>query len=308
MNIKQVWGLLKQTGSEWIDDRAPTLAAALAYYTIFSIAPLLVIAVAVAGFFFGGDAVRGDVQRELHGLVGQSGAKVIEDMMVSASNPGDGILATVFGVAVLLLGASGVFTELQETMNVVWKVKSPPVSGVLNFIRLRFLSFAMVLGIGFLLLVSLLLTAALAAVGAYFDHLMPGWLGVWHLVNLGVSFGVITLLFALIYKILPDTNVAWRDVWLGAAVTALLFNLGKFAIGFYLGKTSVASSYGAAGSVAILLIWVYYSAQILFLGAEFTQVYAKHRRPRLLRERAFPKSRSGRPTKVPEEPSQWLPS
>jgi membrane protein len=293
MNRKQGWALLKQTASEWIDDRAPTLAAALAYYTIFSLAPLLIIAVAVAGFFFGAEAVRGDVQRELQELVGQSGAKVIEDMMVSASKPGDGIFATVFGVAVLLFGASGVFTELQETMNVVWKVKSPPAGGVLNFIRLRFLSFAMVLGIGFLLLVSLLLTAALAAIGSYFDHLIPGWIGVWHLVNLGVSFGVVTLLFALIYKILPDTKVAWRDVWLGAAVTALLFNLGKFAIGLYLGKTSVASSYGAAGSVAILLIWVYYSAQILFLGAEFTQVYAEHRRPRSFRRRASPHLRAG---------------
>ncbi len=299
MKFRDLWRLIKQTISEWLDDKAPTYAAALAYYTIFSIAPLLIIAVAVAGFVFGGDAVRGDIHRELEGLIGASGAKVIEDMMVSASKPGAGIPATILGVVVLFFGASGVFTQLQETMNVIWKVKSKPTDGIIDFIKHRFLSFAMVLGIGFLLLVSLVINAAIAALFGYFRGRIPGSEAVWHLVNIGVSFAVVTILFAAIYKILPDTSVEWRDVWLGAAVTSLLFSLGKFAIALYLGKTSAASSYGAAGSVAIVLIWVYYSAQILFLGAEFTQVYAKHRR-----ERESAKRVSGRsPT-----PSRWLPN
>ncbi len=297
MTIKDLWKLSKQTISDWIDDKAPTLAASLAYYTIFSIAPLLIIAVAVAGFAFGEDAVRGDVYRELRGLLGSNGAKVIEDMMVSASKPGAGRVATVVGIAVLIFGASGVFAQLQETMNVIWKVKPKPVNSILNFIRLRFLSFAMVLGIGFLLLVSLIISAAIAAIGAYFEERIPGSEALWHLVNIGVSFAVITLLFALIYKILPDTRVEWDDVWLGAAITSLLFSLGKFAIGLYLGKTSVTSSYGAAGSVAIVLIWVYYSDQILFIGAEFTQVYARYRRERAQQTQA-----------KPQPASHWLPT
>jgi len=278
MPIRDIWKLVKRTIAEWSADKAPTFAAALAYYTIFSIAPLLIIAVAVAGFAFGEDAVRGDVYRELQGLVGSSGAKVIEDMMISARKLESGIPATIFGVAVLILGASGVFTQLQETMDVIWKVKPRPVNGIIDFVRRRFLSFAMVLGIGFLLLVSLVISATIAAIGAHFQQLIPGSVAAWHLANVAASFAVITFLFSMIYKILPDTHVEWRDVWLGAAVTSLLFSLGKLAIGLYLGKSSVASSYGAAGSVAIVLIWVYYSAQILFLGAEFTQVYAKYRR------------------------------
>jgi membrane protein len=299
MKPRDLWGLIKQTITEWLDDKAPTYAAALAYYTIFSIAPLLIIAVGVAGFVFGGDAVRGDIHRQLEGLIGTNGAKVIEDMMVSASKPGAGIPATILGVVVLFFGASGLFAQLQETMNVIWKVKSKPTNGIIDFFRRRFLSFAMVLGIGFLLLVSLVINAAIAALFAYFRGRIPGSEAAWHLVNIAVSFGVVTILFAAIYKILPDTRVEWRDVWLGAAVTSLLFSLGKFAIALYLGKTSVASSYGAAGSVAIVLIWVYYSAQILFLGAEFTQVYAKYRRERESAKRASERSPA---------PSRWPPT
>ena len=291
MPIRDLWKLIKQTIAEWSADKALTFAAALAYYTVFSIAPLLIIAVAVAGFAFGEDAVRGDVYRQLQGLVGASGAKVIEDMMISARKPGSGIPATIFGVAVLILGASGVFTQLQETMDVIWKVKPRPVNGIVDFVRRRFLSFAMVLGIGFLLLVSLVISAAIAAIGAHFQQLIPGSEAAWQLANVAASFSVITFLFAMIYKILPDIHVEWRDVWLGAAVTSLLFSLGKLAIGLYLGKSSVASTYGAAGSVAIVLIWVYYSAQILFLGAEFAQVYAKHRRESA--QRAPQKQRRG---------------
>jgi len=292
MAISELAKLIKRTVSEWSDDKAPTHAAALAYYSLFSIAPLLIIAVAVGGFVFGGDAVRGDVHRELQGLLGSNGAKLIEDMMVNANKPQQGIPATALGVTVLFLGASGVFYQLQETMNVIWKVKAKPSNGVIDYLRRYFLSFAMVLGIGFLLLVSLLINAAIAAIGSYLQGLVPGSEALWHLLNMGVSFAVVTVLFASIYKILPDTRVEWRDVWLGAAVTSLLFSLGKLAIALYLGKTSVSSSYGAAGSVAIVLIWVYYSAQILFFGAEFTQVFARYRREAKPREaRAEPARR-----------------
>jgi membrane protein len=286
-----------------MEDDATTLAAALSYYTVFSIAPLLIISVAVAGLVFGEEAARGQVHQQLQGLVGLNGAKAIEDMMTSASKPSSGIVATVVGVIVLLMGASGVFAQLQQTMNIIWKAKPPKISGIINVLRVRFLSFGMVLGIGFLLLVSLLLSAALAAIGSYFGHLLPGTEAIWHLINSVVSLGVVTVLFALIYKILPDTRVAWRDVWLGAAVTALLFTAGKFLIGLYLGKTTVLSSYGAAGSVIVVFIWVYYSAQILIFGAELTQVYSKQRTAEAqLRARLKERSQQQAP------PSTWLPT
>ncbi|HME90918.1 MAG TPA: YihY/virulence factor BrkB family protein [Myxococcaceae bacterium] len=299
-----------KTINDWVEDRATTLAAALACYTVFSIAPLLIIAVAVAGFFFGEDAVRGDIYRELGGLIGSTGAKVIEEMMVSASNRRDGTLATMLSMVVLFFGASGVFSQLQETMNIIWKAKPPKVNGILNWIRVRFLSFAMVVGIGFLLLVSLLITAAISAAGKYLQGKIPGWEGLWQLINLGVSFGVVTILFAVMYKVLPDVCVEWRDVWLGAVVTALLFNVGKLGIGLYLGKTSVASSYGAAGSLAIILIWVYYSAQITFLGAEFAQAHAAYRRS-LLERQAMGRQQhpsSERDSRGQSPPSSWLPT
>ena len=300
MELSALPRLLKRTVAEWSDDKATTHAAALAYYTLFSVAPLLIIAIAVAGFVFGGDAVRGDVHRQLQGLLGPSGAKVIEDMMVSAAKPEHGIPATMLGITVLFLGASGVFSQLQETMNVIWKVKAKPANGIIDFLRRRFLSFAMVLGIGFLLLVSLVVNAAIAAVGAYMQGRLPGSEPLWHLLNLGVSFAVVTALFAAMYKILPDSEVEWMDVWLGAAVTSLLFTLGKLALALYLGKTSVSSSYGAAGSVAIVLIWVYYSAQLLFFGAEFTQVFAKYRRER--------REQTRRRGEVAPPASHWLPT
>jgi membrane protein len=275
MTPAKLLSLLKRTVSEWSDDKASTQAASLAYFTIFSIAPVLIIAVAVAGLVFGEEAARGEIQTQIQGLVGEAGAKVIESMMVSASKPSASLLASIVGLLALIFGATGVFAQLQDSLNIIWKVKPPKLNGVVSFLRVRFLSFSMVLGIGFLLLVSLVLSAGLAAAGAYLGSRLPGWEVVWQALNLVISFGVITVLFAMIYKILPDVKVAWRDVWLGAAVTALLFALGKLGIGLYLGKGSVASSYGAAGSLAILLLWVYYSAMILFLGAEFTQVYAR---------------------------------
>ncbi len=306
MRLAGLFSLAKRTFKEWSDDKASTQAASLAYFTIFSIAPVLIIAVAVAGLVFGQEAARGEIQTQIQGLVGESGAKVIESMMASARKPESGILASLIGFAALIFGATGVFAQLQDSLNLIWKAKPTPRNGVLGFLRTRFLSFAMVLGIGFLLLVSLVLSAGLSAMGTYLGKLIPGWEAVWQGVNLVVSFGVITVLFAMIYKVLPDVKIAWRDVWLGAAVTALLFSIGKFGIGLYLGKGSVASSYGAAGSLAIVLLWVYYSSMILFLGAEFTQVYA--RTHGTLRDAQAPDPAA--PEKGPVKtfpPSTWLP-
>jgi membrane protein len=273
---RNTFHLMKRAVSEWSDHNAPTFAASLSYYTIFSIAPVLVIAVSVAGMVFGEEAARGQIQAQLQDLVGSSGAEVIGQMMISARKPAAGIVATALGLIALVFGATGVFVQLQDALNHIWEVKPDKKrSGVMDFLRTRLLSFAMVLVIGFLLLVSLVVSAVLAALGAWFDHLLPGWTVLWQAFNLLISFGVITVLFAMMYKILPDTHVAWKDVWLGAAVTSLLFALGKLGIGLYLGRSAVASSYGAAGSLAVVLLWVYYSAQILFLGAEFTQVYAR---------------------------------
>ena len=275
MRPKEVWPLLKQTVSEWVDDNVPALAAALAYYTLFSIAPLLIIAIAVAGLVFGQEAAHGAIQAQLRGLIGEPGATVVQDMVASASKPESGVLATLVGLAVLAFAATGVFVQLQDALNAIWKAPRRQMSGLLSFLRQRLLSFAMVLGIGFLLLVSLVVSAGLAAAGTFLVGLLPAWEALLQAVNVGISFAVITLLFAMIYKVLPDTRVAWSDVWIGAAVTSLLFGLGKLGIGLYLGKSSVASAYGAAGSFAVLLLWVYYSSQLLFLGAEFTQVYAR---------------------------------
>ena len=275
MRKHHVWPLLKQTLSEWMDDNVPAQAAALAYYTLFSVAPMLIIAIAVAGLVFGQEAAQGEIQKQLQSLIGDAGAKVVEDLVASASKPSSGIVATVVGILVLAFAATGVFAQLQDSLNTIWKVKKKPMNGLLAFVRQRLLSFAMVLGIGFLLLVSLVLSAALSAAGTFLMGLMPGWETVLQLVNLAIAFSVTTVLFAMIYKVLPDTRVAWKDVWLGAAVTSFLFSLGKLGIGLYLGKSSVSSSYGAAGSFAVLLLWVYYSSQLLFLGAEFTQVYSR---------------------------------
>jgi membrane protein len=272
--FRAIWGLLKESFSGWSEDKAPRLGAALAYYTIFSLAPLLVIVIGVAAFVFGREAAQGEVLGQLQGLLGEAGAQAIQGMIQNASqSKTTGAFATVIGVATLLFGASGVFGELQDALNTVWGVKPKPGRGILGTIKQRFLSFAMVAGIAFLLLVSLTVSAALAAVGKFTEGLLPT--EILHVVNFVTSFAVITLLFAMIYKLLPDARIAWSDVWIGAAVTALLFTIGKFAIGLYLGKSSVASAYGAAGSLVILLVWIYYSAQILFFGAEFTEVYAR---------------------------------
>lgn len=272
MNFKNAWNLLKQTGSEWSEDKVPRLGAALAYYTVFSIAPLLIIAIAVAGLVFGDEAARGGVQAQLTSFLGKDSAEAINDMIKSASKPSSGIIATIIGIVTLLFGASGVFGQLKDSLNTIWEVEPKPGRGIMGVIKDRFLSFTMVLGIGFLLLVSLMISTGIDAVKGYVFGDNLGF--IFQVLNFVVSFGVITLLFALIYKILPDVEIQWRDVWIGAAVTALLFTIGKFLISLYISKSAPDSSYGAAGSLILILIWIYYSAQILFFGAEFTQVYA----------------------------------
>jgi membrane protein len=274
MRPRDILPLVKRTLGEWIDDNAPSRAASLSYYTVFSIAPLLVIAVAVASIVFGRDAVTGELHGQLRSLLGDAGAKAIQDMMISASRPGAGVLASVLGVVMLLAGATGAFVELQDTLNVIWDVDKTKMSGIVGFVRARLLSFAMVGVIAFLLLASLVISAILSAVGHFAEERLPGGEVVFQVINFLVSFGVITVLFAAIYKVLPDAKIPWRDVWLGAAVTSLLFGIGKLLIALYLGKTGVASSYGAAGSFAVLLIWINYTSMILLLGAEFTQVYS----------------------------------
>jgi membrane protein len=275
MNPKEAFSLLKTTLFEWLDDQAPMLGAALAYYTVFSLAPLLIITIAIAGLVFGAEAAQGQIFDQLRGLLGDASGKAMEEIVQSASaEPKTGVVATVIGIVTLLFGASGVFGQLQASLNIIWGVQPKPGRGILGIIRDRILSFGFILVVGFLLLVSLLLTAAIAFVGKQFGAMVPGMEAVIQLLNSILSLAVITLLFAMMFKILPDANIAWRDVWIGAFITALLFTIGKFALGFYLGRSGVASSYGAAGSLIVLLIWVYYSSQIVFFGAEFAQVYA----------------------------------
>lgn len=274
MNLKAFISLLKETIAEWNEDKAPRLAAALAYYTVFSLAPVLIIVIAIAGLVFGQEAAQGEVVNQIQGLVGRDGAEVIESALKSAHRSGPG-LASIINLVILLFGASGVFAQLQDALNTVWEVAPKPGQGLFNVLRQRFLSFAMVLVIAFLLLVSLVLSAGLAALSSLMNGLLPGFDFLWQLLNFAISFGVVTLLFAAIYKILPDAKVAWGDVWIGAAITALLFAIGKLLIGIYLGNASFGSAYGAAGSLVVILAWVFYSALILFFGAEFTQVYAR---------------------------------
>ena len=274
LNARSLWSLTRESAAQWSADFAPSMGAALAYYTIFSIAPLLVIAIAVAGFFFGADAARGEIFGQLSGLIGERGAATIEAAVASASQTGHGTFAAIAGIVALLLGATTVFGELQSDLDRIWDTPRPEHAGIRGLLRGRLLSFGMVLGIGFLLLVSLVLSAALSAIGHFWSGALPGWEVLLQIVNFVVGFVVVSGLFAMIYKFLPRSDIGWRDVWIGAAVTSLLFSLGKLLIGLYLGKSSVASSFGAAGSLVIVLLWVYYSAQIFLFGAEFTKTYS----------------------------------
>jgi membrane protein len=272
--------LIKLSYKGWKEDKASRLSAALAYYTIFSLAPLLIIVIAVTGLFWKQQAVQDQVMSQIQGLVGADGARFVSDLLTGASNPARGITATVIGIITLIFGALGVFNELHNALNTIWDVKEEETKGFLQSIKKiifnRFLSFTMILGIGFLLLVSLVVSAGLSAVQQTLGNAFPLSELIWQIINLIISIGVITVLFALLYKFLPDAEIAWRDVWLGAFVTAVFFSLGKTLIGLYLGNSAIASSFGAAGSLVLLLVWIYYSAQILFFGAEFTEVYANN--------------------------------
>jgi membrane protein len=267
--------LAKQTFQEFGQDKAPRLGAALAYYTVFSIAPLLLIAISIAGIVFGDEAARGALATQLSNVMGPAMADSLETMIAAANKPKTGTFATIIGIVTLLFGASGVFGQLKDALNTIWNVEPKKGAGVMGFVKDRFLSMAMVCGIGFLLLVTLVFDTVIAAMGKAVGNSIPGGEAMLHALQLVVSFGLVTVLFAVIFKYLPDIKIAWKDVWLGAAITSLLFVLGKFALGFYIAKTAASSSFGAAGSLVVLLVWVYWSAQILFIGAEFTQVWAR---------------------------------
>jgi membrane protein len=269
-----LWGMLKQTFTDWSNDKVPRLGAALAYYTVFAIVPLLIIIIAIIGLAFGEEAAQSYIFDQIGGLVGEQSANAIKDMIHKADKPSTGIVATVVAAVTLLFGASGLFGQLQDALNTIWGVEPKAGRGIWGLIRDRFLSFMAVLGTGFLLLVSLVLSAGLSAFGKWFGSWLPAPEAILQALNFVISFGVITVLFAMMLKLLPDARIAWSDVWVGAVITALLFTLGKFFIGLYLGKSDVGSAYGAAGSLVIILLWVYYSSQILLFGAEFTQVYA----------------------------------
>ena len=275
--------VLRRALAGWWNDNVPRLGASLAYYTLFALAPVLVIAIAIGGLIFGAEAVRGEIVGQIQGLLGREGAEAVQAMLEGASRPSSSIAATVVGVVTFFLGATGAFLELQTALNSIWHVE-PKHDG--SFLRVlimqRVISFGLVVALGFLLVTSLLVSAALAAIHRYMGSAFPGEVVLWEALNVIVSLGVITLLFAMIYKVLPDVKLVWSDVWVGALVTAGLFTIGKLLIGLYLGTTSIASTYGAAGSVIVILVWVYYSAQIILLGAEFTRAYVEEfgRRPR----------------------------
>jgi membrane protein len=267
MDLREAWRLARRAVEAWTDDYAPSMGAALSYYALFSIAPLLLIVIGVAGFFFGEQAARGEIFGQLSTLVGADGARAIEGLVASARKPESGLLAMIVGAALLITGASTVFGELQNALDRIWRAPARKQSkGWWMLLRTRLLSFGMILAIAFLLMVSLVLSAAVSALGR--------WWGL-HLIDFALSFALMTALFAMIYKVIPRVPIAWRDVWVGAAVTSALFAAGKWLIGLYIGKSGVTSAFGAAGSLVVLMLWVYYSAQIFLLGAEFTRLYAE---------------------------------
>ncbi len=260
--------------SSYVDDRIPRMAAALSYYTVFSLAPLLVISLAVAGFVFGDDAARDHLTAQFRALIGDDGAAAIRVVIDHTRQQGAGVLATVIGVATLLVGATGVFGELQDSLNTIWKVQTKPGRTMRSMVRSRLLSFAMVFGTGFLLLVSLVLSAGLAAASTWLHGSMDGWRHASGLADAAISMLVIGLLFACTFKLLPDVTVRWRDVWPGSLLTGALFTGGKHLIGLYLGKSAIASTYGAMGALAVLLVWIYFSSQMFLIGASFTRAHA----------------------------------
>ncbi len=272
--LAAAWRLVRSAASAWVDDYAASMGAALAFYTLFSIAPLLLIVIAVAGLAFGQDAARGEIFVQLSGMLGDDGAKAIESILKAVNRPGAGIAASVVGLVALVIGATTVFAELQDAMDRIWRAPTRPKGGLWALIRARLLSLGLVMGFGFLLMVSLVVSAGLSA--------LTKWWGPWfgeqalaaQILNMVVSFALASAMFAMIYKVIPRVKIAWRDVWVGASLTALLFTVGQQLIGLYIGRSGVASPFGAAGSLIVLLLWVYYSAQIFLLGAEFTWVYS----------------------------------
>jgi membrane protein len=274
--VGNVFSLLKQTFQEWLQDKAPQLGAALAYYTVFSLAPLILVLLAIVGVIFRDNPAGAwnKITQQMSYFLDPSALQVVQSIAQKASQPGKSTIATIIGIALALFGASGVFGQLQDALNTIWGVKAKPGTGVWGFLRARFLSFAMVGGICFLLLVSLAVEALLKGFSHYVQSVLPGGLGIAVSVYLVFDFAVVVLLFAMIFKFLPDVQIQWRDVWIGAIITAILFGIGKWLLGFYLGSGAAGSAYGAASSLITLLLWVYYSSQILLFGAEFTQVYA----------------------------------
>jgi membrane protein len=275
MTVRDLGWLFKRALGGWWNDNVPRLGASLAYYTLFALAPILIVAITIAGFVFGPEAVQRQVTSEISGLMGEEGGRAVQGMLRGAQQRGSDGIATAVGLVTFFLGATGAFLELQTALNAIWRVKPKPDAGLKDMLLQRLLSFGLVIGVGFLLLVSLVISAALSALNRYLGALVPEIAVVWQGVNTLVSLGVATLLFAMIYQFLPDVELRLRHVWLGALVTAGLFNIGKYLIGLYLGTSGVASAYGAAGSVVVLLVWVYYSAQIVLLGAEFTRAYVE---------------------------------
>lgn len=275
MNVQRAFSLIKKTVVAWVDDFAPSMGAAISYYTVFSLAPLLVIVIAIAGAIFGREAVTGQITGQLSGLLGVDGARFVQGLVASASDTERGKVAGAISVVVLLVGATTVFAELQSALDRIWHVpEREKPQGIWAILRARLLSFGLILGLAFMLMVSLVAGAVTAAMGTWLGVLMPGSAALLYAINLLMSFGFTTVIFAMIFKFMPTTPVRWHHVWTGAVVTALLFEVGKFVIGLYIGKSGITESFQAAGSLVVLLAWVYYAAQIFLLGAEFTKVYA----------------------------------
>jgi len=275
MNYRDVSDLLRSAAVSWVHDYAQSMGAALAFYTMFSIAPLLLIVISVAGVVFGEDAARGEIYGQLQGLLGAPGALAVEDLLESAGKSGESVLATSFGVVLLFVGATSVFAELQDAFDRIWRAPARAgTAGLWSIVRVRLVSFGMILGIGFLLMVSLVFSAGMAALSAQWDPLFSGWASVANAVDVAVSILLATAVFAMIYKSMPRVRIDWKDVWVGATVTSLLFIAGKFLIGVYIGRSNISTSFGAAASLVVVLLWVYYSAQIFLFGAEFTRAYS----------------------------------
>lgn len=275
MTVKDVRLLIDKSVNAWVDDYAPSMGAALAFYTLFSIAPLFIFIIALAGFIFGPDAAQGEIVAQLRGRIGADAAAVVQSLIKSVSRPAEGVIATVVSILTLFLGATSVFTEVQSALNRIWRMPDPASGSILsNLVRTRLLSFAMVLGLGLLLVLSLAFSTFLAAVGQWSNRWFSGWQTLLQIANFVVSFAINAVIFAMIYKVMPRARIAWRDVAVGAMVTAFLFETSKLLIGLYLGRSTVTSGFGAAGSLVLFLLWVYLSAQIFLLGAEFTWVYS----------------------------------